>query len=275
MARAGMITTRIIHLSNRLSIVPIIALSSSLAVWTARGLAQSAPAQPTFEVAEIKLNRSGNPMSGDFHQAGHLHLTGIPLRFLMAAAWQVKEYAIVGGPKWLDSDRFDVAANSPPGTSIKDVQLMLRSLLIERFRLVVHNGEKVMGVYALVVDKGGPKLQETTAESSDPMGCSGQRERGLAHRTCKNTSMALFAEALPGMSPHYIDLPVVNLTGLNGRYDFKLSWQPQQLQGMGADLLGPTIFDAVGNQLGLKLEGRKLPAPTIVIDKIERLDGEN
>jgi uncharacterized protein (TIGR03435 family) len=270
-----MIATRIVGLRNRLSIVLSIALLSSSAVWTARGLAQSAPVQPAFEVAEIKLNRSGDPMSGDFHQAGHLHLAGIPLRYLMAAAWQVKEYAIVGGPAWLDSDRFDVAANAPPGTSAKDVQLMLRSLLLERFRLVVHTGEKVMGVYALVVDRGGPKLQETTAEISDPMGCSGRREQGLAYRACKNTSMALFAEALPGMSPHYIDLPVANLTGLSGRYDFKLSWQPQQLQGKGANLLGPTIFDAVRNQLGLKLEGRKLPVPTIMIDKIGRLSSEN
>jgi uncharacterized protein (TIGR03435 family) len=128
----------------------------------------------------------------------------IPLRFLMAAAWQVKEYAIVGGPAWLDSDRFDVAANAPPGTPTRDVQLMLRSLLIDRFSLVIHTGEKVMSVYALVVDRGGPKLQETTAESSDRMGCSGRREQGLAHRTCKNTSMALFAEALPGMSPQML-----------------------------------------------------------------------
>jgi uncharacterized protein (TIGR03435 family) len=211
-------------------------------------------------------------MSGDFQQAGHLHLTGIPLRYLMAAAWQVRQYAIVGGPSWLDSDRFDVAANAPPGTSTKDVQLMLRSLLVDRFRLEVHNGEKVMGVYALIVDKGGPKLQETTVEDSDSIGCSGQREHGLAQRACKNMSMSVFAESLPGISPHYIDLPVVNLTGLSGRYDFTLSWQPLQLQQKSAGLMGPTIFDAVKTQLGLKLEARKLAMQTIVIDKIERLD---
>jgi uncharacterized protein (TIGR03435 family) len=86
--------------------------------------------------------------------------------------------------------------------------------------------------------------------------------------------MALFVEALPGLAPHYIDATVVNLTGLSGRYDFDLSWQPQQLQSKAA-LQGPTIFDAVRNRLGLRLEGRKLPVPTIVIDKIEPLDAEN
>jgi uncharacterized protein (TIGR03435 family) len=270
-----MLATRIIGLLNGLPIVLSVALSGSWAVWTARGLAQSSTGLPEFDVAEIKLDRSANPMSADYGQAGHLHLTGFPHRPLMAAAWQVKPYAIEGGPAWLDSDRFDVAANAPQGTSPKDVQLMLRNLLIERFRLVAHNGEKVMAAYALVVGKGGPKLQETTAGSSDPMGCAGQREQGMAHRTCKNTSMAVFADSLPGMSPHYIDLPVVNLTGLDGRYDFKLSWQPQQLQGKGGDLPGPTIFDAVRDQFGLKLESRRLPVQTIVIDKIERLGGEN
>jgi uncharacterized protein (TIGR03435 family) len=117
-------------------------------------------------------------------------------------------------------------------------------------------------------------MQETIAGSSDETGCSGRREQGMAHRTCKNASMALFVEALPGLAPHYIDATVVNLTGLSGRYDFDLSWQPQQLQSKAA-LQGPTIFDAVRNRLGLRLEGRKLPVPTIVIDKIEPLDAEN
>lgn len=192
----------------------------------------------------------------------------------MSAAWQVREDAIEGGPAWLDSDHFDVIANAPPGTPSKVLQLMLRGLLIERFRLEVHTGEKAMRVYALVVDKGGAKLKETTAASSDPSGCTGQREQGLAFRNCQNMSMRLLAETLQRISPHYIDMPVVNLTGLNGRYDFELSWQPQQLREKGGDGLaaGPTIFDAVRSQLGLKLESRKLPIPTIVVDKVERLD---
>jgi uncharacterized protein (TIGR03435 family) len=270
--RSGMIAIR-----SRLSIILSITLwSSPSAVFIERGLAQSATGQPTFDVAEIKRDHSGMPMSGsgDIHLAGHLRLTGMPLRLLMAAAWQVKEYAIVGGPAWVTSDRYEVVANTPPGTSNEDFHLMLRSLLTERFRLVVHNGEKVMNVYALVVDKGGPKMQEASSGSSDETGCSGRREQGMAHRTCKNLSMELFVEVLPGLAPHYIDAPVVNFTGLNGRYDFGLSWQPQQLQSKAA-LLGPTIFDAVRSQLGLRLEGRKLPVPTIVIDKIEPLEAEN
>ena len=76
----------------------------------------------------------------------------------MASAWQVKDYAIVGGPGWVDSDRFDIVAKSPSGTSTKDFQLMLRNLLTERFQISVHQGERVVPVYALVVDNGGPKF---------------------------------------------------------------------------------------------------------------------
>ena len=158
---------------------------------------------PAFEVAEIKRNRSGVPMSGsaDINLAGHVHLTAVPLRLLISAAWQVKEYAIVGAPAWVASERYDLAANTPPGTSNDDFHVMLRNLLIERFRLVAHNSEKVMNAYALIVDKGGPKMQETIAENSTEIGCSGRREQGMAHRTCKNLSMELFATVLPGLAP--------------------------------------------------------------------------
>jgi len=132
-----------------------------------------------------------------------------------------------------------------------------------------------MRVYALTVAKGGPKLKGTETPESETSGCSGNRQLGLAHRSCKATSMALFAESLPKMSPHYIETPVVNMTDLAGRFDFELSWQPQQLQGRDTGGPGPTIFEALQTQLGLKLESRKLPIPTVVIDKIDRLQAEN
>jgi uncharacterized protein (TIGR03435 family) len=212
-------------------------------------------------------------MSGDLLRSGHLRLTGFPLKLLIAAAWQVKEYAIIGGPAWLESDHRDEVANAPQQSSPREIQLMLRALLTERFRLTVHESEKMMRAYALVLDRSAPKLKEPTTENSDPVGCTGGRDQGLAVRKCHNVSMTSFAEALPQMSPHYIDAPVINLTGLNGRYDFTLSWTPQQLQPKSGDpsAQGPTIFDAVESQLGLKLETRRLPVKTIVIDSIDRL----
>jgi uncharacterized protein (TIGR03435 family) len=89
----------------------------------------------------------------------------------------------------------------------------------------------------------------------------------MANRECRNVSMAVFARALPAISPRYIDAPVVDQKGLNGHYDFKLTWRPQQLDAKGGDApTGPAIFQAV-RQLGLKLESRRLPIPVIVVER--------
>jgi uncharacterized protein (TIGR03435 family) len=84
--------------------------------------------------------------------------------------------------------------------------------------------------------------------------------------------MTLFAQTLPRMSPNYVDAPVVDLTGLTGRYDFKIFWQPEQVRQKEGDApTGPTIFDALRSQLGFRLESRKMPIPVVVIAKVERL----
>lgn len=230
--------------------------------------------QPSFEAAEIRVSRSGGPISGDLHAAGQLWLRSLSLKQLIAGAWHVKEYAVVGGPAWIDSDRFDVIAKAPPNAAGAEIQGMLRSLLQERLKLVVRSSETDVQVYALIGGKRGAKIQATTASDSEGSGCTGQREGGQAHRTCRNMSMGMLAGTLPSISPHYVDLPVVDLTGLKGRYDFTLSWLPQQLRG---DSLagGPTIFEALDTQLGLKLERRKLAVPTVVIDSVERTPKEH
>jgi uncharacterized protein (TIGR03435 family) len=242
----------------------------ALFLWlSALGVSQTVITLPKFEAAAIKPDKGDRPMTGDLKMGGQLRLTGIPLRLLIAAAWQVKDRDIIGGPSWVQSDRFDVAAKAPPNTSKEDFQLMIRDLLIENLHLAVHNEERTMRLYALTVDKGGPRVRESAADASEAKGCSGGRQNGLAQRRCVNTSMALFADSLPGMSPNYIDLPVVDQTGLAGHYDFNFEWQPMQLQAKDGPA-GPTIFDALRTQLGLKLEARKLPVTVVVIDRIER-----
>jgi uncharacterized protein (TIGR03435 family) len=242
------------------------------------GLTQPAAEQPSFEVATVKVNKSGGPISGDLHPGGQLWLRNITLKQLIAAGWRVQEYAVTGGPAWLDSDRFDVVAKAAPATSTAGLQLMLRRLIVESFNLVAHTGETVRPVYALVVEKRGANLQKSVDAGTDGGGCSGGREHGQAVRTCKSTSMALFARSLATMAPHYIDLPVVDMTGLSGRYDFTVTWMPQQLRGTaGPETLatGPTIFEALQTELGLKLELRKLPVPSVVVEKADRIPSEN
>jgi len=100
--------------------------------------------QPSFEAAEIRVSKSGGPISADLHAAGQLCLRSLTLKQFIAGAWRVKEYAVVGGPAWIDSDRFDVIAKAPPNAAGAEVQGMLRSLLQERLKLVVRRGEADM-----------------------------------------------------------------------------------------------------------------------------------
>jgi uncharacterized protein (TIGR03435 family) len=163
------------------------------------------------------------------------------------------------------------------------MQLMLRALLVDRFHLSVHDEQTALPVYVLLPGKKGPRLEPAKEGSTAKIGCYGQRENGEAYRKC-HVSMETFAQMLPGLSPHYIDLPVVNQTGLAGLYDFELRWTPQQLTSRsggakngagGGGLIGASIFDALEAEVGLKLVRRKEPSPVLVIDRADRLPTED
>ncbi|HYW48468.1 MAG TPA: TIGR03435 family protein [Bryobacteraceae bacterium] len=240
---------------------------------------QQAAAPLSFDVAEVKMNKSGaRGEAFDLLPGGQLSVRNVTMKQIIAGAYNVGDYAISGGPGWLDSDRFDIVAKAAPGTSEDNLRLMAQTLLADRLKLAVHRDQKTMSVYALVVAKRGSKLQPSPGGSGEA-DCNGRGGR----LTCTRMSMADLAEALPRMAPRYIDMPVVDLTELKGVYDFTLEWSP--LGGRGgagrgtdapatADAPPSTIFDAV-QDLGLKLEGRKHPVTIIVIDHIERIPAEN
>jgi uncharacterized protein (TIGR03435 family) len=129
-----------------------------------------------------------------------------------------------------------------------------------------------MNVFALVVGKRGPKFQKTAESGEAKRPYVGQQgpNYGGAHRACTNMRMADLAQVLPGIAPGYIDRPVVDLTGLDGAYDFKLDWVGRNYIDSG----GITLFDAIVKP-GLKLEERKLAVPITVIDHFEKLAGDN
>ena len=234
-------------------------------------------ARPEFEVADVKPNTSANPVpsKGGFLPGGRVDLPNITLRQLIAGAYNLQPDMLAGGPKWLDSDRFDIVAKAPPETSTPTLQLMLQSLLADRFKVVLHQEDKTMPVYALVVAKGGPKLPEASPTSG--RSCRWTTvERTLMRRDCQKTPMATLAGQLAAMRQYGIDRPVVDLTGLKGEYDFHFEIDPRNgareprtdLEPAPADR-GPTIFDAMA-QLGLKLEPRSQAVPVTVIDRAER-----
>jgi uncharacterized protein (TIGR03435 family) len=248
-----------------------LAQASLFALACGAGFAQTAPA---FEVADVKVNNSGpGAMQAAFLPSGQITVRNMPLRDLIVQAY--KAAGVAGGPAWLDSSRFDVIAKAPPNTPTDTLRVMLQPLLAERFKLAIHTEQRPTPVYALIVAKGGSKLQ-AAAGSSPPKCAPGQGVEGQNHTVCTNFTMADLAEWLPTrLAPSFIDRPVVNLTGIQGAYDIRLDWVPRPLSEISDAPAGPTVFDALEKQLGLKLEDRKQPMPVIVIDHIEQVPAEN
>jgi uncharacterized protein (TIGR03435 family) len=260
-----------------------------------------APVTPTeFEVADVKPTRPGG--GGDFRiqPGGRVELRGITLQNLITLAWDLDFDMLVGAPKWLNADRFDVIAKAPGAggaasaqVDFDTIQVMMRALLIERFKLAVHNDVQPVNVYALVAPKRETKLKK--ADESNRASCKYSPELLTAKSAvttiyaCQNTTIEEFVNKLRGWAPAYLDRPVVDLTGIEGSFDFTLSWTGKNLlQIRGGDAGQPggvaaasdpngglTVFEAVDKQLGLKLEARKHPMPVLVIDHVEQKPTDN
>jgi uncharacterized protein (TIGR03435 family) len=224
-------------------------------------------------VADVRPSNPANPLAakgGGFLPGGRVELAGLTLKNLIMFAYGVQENMIVGVPKWGESEHFDIIAKAAPNTSLATVRLMVQSLLAERFQLALHSEDRVMPAYVLTLGKRGPSLTEGSGGRQQ---CAWKTaEGGLMRRDCQNLTMAEFAKQLPGMRELSIDRPVVDQTGLNGDYDFHFDIarvrRPGDAGASDPADSGPTIFAALEN-IGLKLEHRKIPLPTLVIDHVE------
>lgn len=192
---------------------------------------------------------------------------------LIAAAYGMESEKVLGGPTWLDTDRFDINAKAPAGATADTQKLMLQALLADRFKLVIHNDQKSMQAYALTIGKGGKaKMQESTG-TAEPT-CDGVQQGPpqpgqvpQVEVACKNMPMDTFATTLHQMAGGYLAHTVANSTALKGSFDFNLKWTPRgALAQAGSD--GISIFDAVDKQLGLHLELKNSPQPVIVVDSV-------
>jgi uncharacterized protein (TIGR03435 family) len=249
-----------------------------VAVLAARVWAQSPQA---FEVADLKANKSGEArMAIDLQPGGKLTMRNVPMKVMIVFAYHLRPEALIGGPRWLDSERYDVIAKASEKAPPDDIRLMMRTMLAERFKLKVHTEQKVMAAYALLAGKTRPKLQASEgAPVVSATGCRpGVGQPGQRHVDCRHVTMAALCDFLQELAPRDFPFPVVDQTGLRGAYDFTLDWTPTSRIGADAppaEPTGPTIFDAVEKQLGLRLENRKLPLPVIVVDSVERGPLEN
>jgi uncharacterized protein (TIGR03435 family) len=236
---------------------------------------------PAFEVADIKPSdpARGGPGKERLLPGGRIELPGVTVMNLIMVSYGVQENMISGAPKWAATERFDIVAKAGENTPIPTLALMMQSLLAERFQLAIHREEKVMPAYVLTVGKRALKLREGNGGRQS---CNWTTlDSGLARRTCQNLSMAELARQLPGWAGVGIELPVVDQTGLKSAYDFELEVGMRRREGgrggdgeaRGASAViadsGPTIFSAL-DQVGLKLESRKMPLAVVVVDRVER-----
>lgn len=246
-----------------------------------------------FDVASVKpANPESRGVSIQITPGGGLNISNAPLREIIALAYDVRNFQISGGPSWIGSERFSINAKMegaepppdfrrmPDGQRVQMEEQMrqrLRSLLAERFQLAVRQETKEMAAYALTVAKGGPKLKTAEGAEDGP--------RGMRMQRGQLSAQSAAVEMLARVLSNELRRPVVDQTELKGNYDFELKWVPEMGAGGGpfgdpvgppepppaaADTSGPSIFTAVQEQLGLKLESRKVPVVTIVIDRVEK-----
>ena len=237
----------------------------------------------SFDVADIKINKSEAGPFATKLMNGQARFVDVPMRLLISASFGVTPMRVIGGPSWLDSDRFDVTAKGAPDATVDQLRGMLKTLLMERVKLKAHVVERPTAVYVLTEGKGGHKMKESTPDTATDEKC-GQGEGSLEqfHFKCSHVTMTELAKILPGTAPRYITMPVIDKTELKGEWAFQLDWTPMAApDGHGGDggptietLGGLTIFDAI-SKIGLKLDRAKLPVPFVVVDSVERIPVEN
>jgi uncharacterized protein (TIGR03435 family) len=258
----------------------VVARISLVVFLSGLAFSQSADTPPAFDLADVHVSaKSPNAnMSGGFLRGGRYEIRKGTMVDLVRLAYGVDADKVLGGPSWLETDRFDVIAKAPQATPPDTVKLMLQALLADRFKLVVRKDSKAMPVFVLSLGKGKPKLKES--ESSGSPGCQGQPtppQPGvipLQVVACHNMTTEALAQNLRGMANAYITNPVVDQTGLKGTWDFGLKWTARALLSQaGAD--GISIFDAVDKQLGLQLEPQKVPQPVIVVESVNQRPTDN
>lgn len=269
-----------------------------LPVWVCVLMAQAPDARVAFEVASVRHGRAGDYSTGGTGCPGEdptrCFVENYPVSSLIELAYGIHSYQL-SGPKWMEEERYTINAKAPEGSSRKQISLMLRNPLSERFQLATHFEKRETTGYELVVMKRGPKLdsspgapkQDEDARKEVPqiktdregypepppgrhswMAVDNDRARWKFVDESMDEFAGRIAEAM-------LQKPTVNATGLEGKYDFLLSYSWAAMQPDPPPDSGVTLFEAVQEQLGLKLEPRKVPVDTLVIDHIEKTPKTN
>jgi uncharacterized protein (TIGR03435 family) len=216
----------------------------------AAGFGQTPP--PAFDVASIKLSTAEpGASSGIDTDTGKIHAHNVTLKRCIRGAYDIPEARIFGGPQWVDEERYNIDAKAPGPAGGHELMAMLQQLMAERFHLAIHRETRPLPGYALVVGKKGLLTKLSQAD--------GTNANSSRHNIdAVGGDMACLAMKVSEV----LHVPVTDATGVSGRYDFHLEWTPDDLQtGVGP---------ALEEQLGLKLEARRVPTEVIVIDRAEK-----
>jgi uncharacterized protein (TIGR03435 family) len=245
---------------------------------------------PAFDVASIKRNTSGvgSESIGPILM-GRFTANNIAVEHLMRLAYNVHDFEISGAPSWTRSEKFDIVARAEgmENATYEEMQPLLQSLLANRFKLLLHRETRDLPTYELVVAKGGSKLvaaKEGTCNSFDPKNPPPPQPGGALPRVCGATRMGrnllqAIGLLLPDLAADLSEIlgrPVADKTGLKGNFDIHLEFAPDNAIALAAqsspnaDLSGPSIFTALQEQLGLRLELSKGPIEVLIIDHVER-----
>ncbi len=247
--------------------------------------ALKAPSLTEFEAAEVRAHQPETPFAFATTNT-EAHMLGLHLRDLILQAYGIRGEQLAGGPKWIETDPFDIIAKAPRHVPWENMQVMLQNLIEQRFRLTYHQETRPITAYVLTLRKRTAQLADAdTTRHSDCRKSLGVA--GLSFR-CRNTTMAQFAERIRETiwtTPESETLPVADATGLTGAFDFTVTWTPgartNRSEGSGAGNQPGgipmasiptgevTIFDAIDKQLGIKLQKQRHPMPVMVIDHVE------
>jgi len=242
----------------------------------------AANADPAFEVAPIKPSDPARPGKLFTVRGTDVVTINTTLTDLISMAYNLHARQITAGPSWLDSEKYDITGRPDVKgqPNVAQIKIMLQKLLADRFQLKFHREKKELSVYAITAAKAGTKITKSEADPNSLPGLffGGAGPGGGVNFNVRNATLAEVANTLQGS---VLDKPVVDQTGLDGKYDFivKFTPDPGQMAGFGGGGpppaatnpdAPPALFAAFQQQLGLRIETSKAPVDVLVIDKIEK-----
>jgi len=239
------------------------------------------PKSPAYDVVSVKPNKSGSGGMMINVQKDSFSATNVSLKVMLTNAYGVKDYLISGVPGWANTERFDIKAKivDMDADTLKKLTgeqrgAMLQQLLADRFHLKVHSQTEVQPIYELVVAKGGPKITAVEPAGSDPDADKHKEFKGMGRGSMRVSNTELSAHDVPLESLAYslsggLSRTVVDKTELKGKYDLLLTYSPDDGSAAASDSSAPSLFTALQEQLGLKLQPAKGPVETLVVDHAE------